>query len=134
MGLTGYRSFKDKYIDDGKENLEILDGEFSPDFFNRHTIQIWDISATDDAEVVKWTGATLTARTSHEITIVNNSGVTKHISFDANYNLMDEAFEGDAILEIGAYGSAHFYATALIEGNNLIFSMRTGSQDDRKIS
>jgi hypothetical protein len=134
MGLENkYRSYKDKYIDDGRENLEILEGAFTPDFFNRDTIQIWDVSAADAPVVNKWIGSTLTDRTSHEISIVNNSGAKKTISFDVSYHLIDEVFNESTSIEIGPNGTAYFYCTAILDNGNLVFSMRTGSQDDRKI-
>lgn len=134
MGLENkYRSYKDKYIDDGREHLETVDKELNPDFFNRNTIQIWNISSTEDPSILKWIGSTLTDRTVHEISIVNNSSEKKSVTFDVNYHLMDEVFEDDTSIEIGPNGSAHFYCTAILEGGNLVFAMRTGSQDDRKV-
>lgn len=134
MGLDNkYRSYKDKYIDDGREHLEVLNGVFNPDFFNRNTIQVWDISNAESPEVKKWVGTTLTERTSHEISIVNNSGAAKDIIFDINYHLMDEVFDDTTALTIGANGTAYFYCTAVLVDNNLVFTMRTGSQDDRKV-
>jgi hypothetical protein len=134
MGLEKkYRSYKDKYIDEGREHRETLEGDFTPDFFNRNTIQIWDVSAAENPSIKKWIGSTLTERTSHEISIVNNSGVVKEVEFNINYHLVDEVFEDNTSLQIGPNGTAYFYCTAILEDNNLVFSMRTGSQDDRKI-
>ena len=133
MGLTKYRSYKDRVIDDGLEKLEIIGEEFEPDFNNRHTIQVWDVSSADAPLIKKWKGVTLTKRTNHEITIVNNSNSEKEVRFTLNYQLTDEEFVDDSKIVIGPHGSAYFYCTAILEDNNLVFHMRTGSQDKRNL-
>lgn len=133
MGLNKYRSYKDRFIDDGEEMLVIVEKDFTPDFKNRNTIQLWDVSAVDNPTVNKWKGTTLSERTLHEITIVNNSNTEKIISFTSNYELTDEEFISDLDIRIGANGTAYFYCTAVLDNNNLVFNMRTGSQDMRKL-
>jgi hypothetical protein len=76
----------------------------------------------------------LTENSLHEITIVNNSGNDTEISFSRNYSLIDEDM-GDAAeankITIASTKTAHFYCTAILYKGNLIFNMRTGSQDSR---
>jgi len=133
MGLTKYRQFKDRVLDDGIEILEIIGEEFEPDFKNRHTIQVWDVSASSTPLIKKWKGVTLTKRTQHEITIVNNSNTAKEVRFTLNYTLTDENFIDESKILIGPHGTAYFYCTAILEDNNLVFHMRTGSQDKRNL-
>ena len=133
MGLIKYRQFKDRVIDDGIELLEIVGEILSPDFKNRHTIQVWDVSSSQAPLIKKWLGVTLTKRTQHEITIVNNSNTTKEVSFAANYKLPDEDFVDSTKILIGPHGTAYFYCTAVLHENNLVFYMRTGSQDKRNL-
>lgn len=133
MGLNKYRVYKDRVIDDGEEIFAVVETDFSPDFKNRNTIQLWDVSATAHPTINKWKGTTLTERTLHEITIVNNSNTEKLISFTSNYELADEEFINDLDIKIGANGTAYFYCTAILDNNNLVFNMRTGSQDKRKV-
>jgi len=136
MGLKGYRTYRDDYVDNGVEVLEILSSEFEPDFYNRHTIQVWDASNSNNININKWKGVTLDNRSLHEIYIVNNSNSLVSLKFSANYVLQDEdAIDtaGFYIIDIGAGGTAHFYCTAILHKNNLIFDMRTGSQDDKKL-
>jgi len=133
MGLNKYRSYKDRLIDDGEDIMVIVEKDFKPDFKNRHTIQLWDITSVEDPTVSKWIGSTLTDRTLHEITIVNNSNTEKILTFSTNYVLADEEFVNGLDLKIGPQGTAYFYCTATMNRNNLVFNMRTGSQDDRKL-
>lgn len=135
MGLNGYRNYREAYKDDGLEKLEILQAQFSPDFNNRNTIQVWDASNHNAITILKWTGSTLSDRTMHEITIVNNSNVQKEISFAQNYLLSDETtvdINDRPNVVIGPMGTAYFYCTAIMANGNLELEMRTGSQDDRK--
>lgn len=135
MGLNGYRNYREAYKDDGLEKLEILQAQFSPDFNNRNTIQVWDASNHDAITILKWIGSTLSDRTMHEITIVNNSNVQKEISFAQNYLLSDETtvdINDRPNVVIGPMGTAYFYCTAIMANGNLELEMRTGSQDDRK--
>lgn len=132
MELDGYRTFKQDFVDNGKEVLEILDGgTFNPDFANRNTMQIWDISSAADVVIGRWIGTTLTERTLHEISIVNNSAATKKVAFTSSFLLTDEEFIDDFSITIGPRGTAYFYCTGVQESGNLIFTMRTGSQDNR---
>lgn len=133
MGLEKYRAYRENHQDDGLEVLSLLGKSFSPDFFNRNTIQVWDVSSTAAISVEKWKGATLTDRTLHEVTIVNNSNSPKKITFNRTYLLPDEEDFSDQSITLGAQGSAHFYATAVLEAGNLFFIMRKGSQDNRKL-
>jgi hypothetical protein len=55
------------------------------DFYNRNTIQVWDVSSVASVEVRKWKGVTLEDRSLHEITIVNNNN-TKAIKFSSIYS------------------------------------------------
>jgi len=134
MGLNGYRTYRDTYQDDGEEILKILGETFRPDFHNRHTIQIWDVSNSSTVYIDKWIGTTLKNRSLHEITIPNNSSIHKIITFANNYVLEDEDTYTDnnkPYILIGAGETAYFYCTAILVDGNLIFEMRTGSQDDR---
>jgi hypothetical protein len=135
MALDGYRAFRDNYIDNGTEVLEILTEEFSPDFYNRDTSQVWDVSNYSEVAIKLWKGNTLTNRTLHEITIVNNSGNDTTVSFSKNYLLVDEeifALNDLNKIVIPPAKSAYFYCTALLYKGVLIFDMRTGTQDTRK--
>jgi len=136
MGLNGYRNYRESYIDNGLEKLEVLAQKFAPDFNNRNTIQVWDVSNNPKTSILKWSGATLSDRTVHEITIVNNSNSQKEVNFATNYYLSDETtvdVDDRPNVLIGAMGTAYFYCTALLLDGNLEFQMRTGSQDDRKM-
>ena len=133
MGLTKYRQYKDRVIDDGIELLEIVGETFEPNFKNRHTIQVWDVSAAAAPVIQKWLGVTLTNRTQHEITIVNNSNAIKEVGFTLNYKLTDEEPTENSTISIGPHGTAYFYCTAIMNDNNLILHMRTGSQDKRNL-
>ena len=73
MGLEKYTPYKSCNDDQGREISTTLSGAFSPDFFNTNTIQLWDVSATAEAEIIKWIGTTLADNSVHEITIVNNA-------------------------------------------------------------
>lgn len=128
-----YRAYKDRIQDDGREVFASLTKNFSPDFYNRNTIQLWDISAISEVNIEKWVGATLTDRTVHEITIVNNSNSTRNVTFVGTYLLPDNAEEQINSIAIGAQGTAYFYATAGLVNGNLFLTLRTGSQDNRKI-
>jgi hypothetical protein len=136
MGLKGYRTYRDNYIDEGSENLEIMQATFTPDFFSRNTKQVWDASNFENISMTKWKGTTLKERSLHEIYIVNNSNSKVSISITNDYFLADDlTVDGNGLpnIEIGPNGTAYYYCTAILENNNLIFEMRTGSQDDRKL-
>lgn len=133
MGLGKYRKFKDNFQDDGLEILVNLQESFVPDFFNRNTIQVWDVSSVTKAAINKWKGITLEDRSVHEITIVNNNNAVKKIDFSNSYSLPDNTNDDEQAVLIGAQGTAHFYATALLHNGNLIFVLRTGSQDKRNL-
>jgi hypothetical protein len=51
--------------------------DFVPDFYNRNTIQVWDVSSVASVEVRVMEGVTLEDRSLHEITIVNNNNTAK---------------------------------------------------------
>lgn len=133
MGLDGYRAYKESFEDRGLDTIHLLDAAFTPDFRNRSTMQIWDVSNGSIHVVNKWVGATLTVRTSHEIFIINNSESARDVEFTPSYILADEPDPIPGLVVIGAGGSAHFYCTAIFKNNQLIFIMRIGTQDDRKI-
>jgi hypothetical protein len=133
MGLNNYRSFKDNVVDDGEEVFAVVEADFSPDFKNRNTIQLWDVTAIANPIINKWKGTTLTDRTLHEVTIVNNGNTLKAVRFTSNFKFTDEEFVTDLDIKIGPNGSAHFYCTAILDNGNLVFNMRTGSQDKRKL-
>jgi len=134
--ITNYRKYSDEYIDPGKEVLEILptDRAFHPNFYSRNTIQIWDASNAEQFSMGAWLGGTLKERTSHEITIPNNSGVETKLYFVDSYLLVDEE-EGRAsdiqLTTIPANTTAHYYCTAVYEQGSLFFHLRRGSQDTR---
>lgn len=133
MGLNKYRKYKDNFQDDGLEVRVNVQESFVPDFHNRNTIQVWDVSAVAAAAINKWKGVTLEDRSVHEITIVNNNNAVKKIDFSNSYSLPDNTNEDEQSVSIGAQGAAHFYATALLRDGNLIFVLRTGSQDKRNL-
>jgi hypothetical protein len=83
-------------------------------------------------EVRKWKGVTLEDRSLHEITIVNNNNTAKAIKFSSIYSLPDSDSIDEEVL-LGPQGSAHFYCTASLVENNLVFTMRKGSQDKRNV-
>ena len=131
MGLENYRPYKDEFPDEGLEIYETLPEEFAPDFRNRHTIQMWNASALAEYTVTKWKGVTLNERTLHEITIANNSNISKNIKFSNSYEFPDDTSVDGHTVTIGPNGAAYFYATAIYRENNLVLVLRTGSQDKR---
>lgn len=131
MGLGKYRAYKDNFHDDGLEVRSTVQADFTPDFFNRNTIQLWDVSSVLNPEIRKWKGATLDDRSLHELTIVNNSNTTKRLNFANSYSFPDSFTENEKEVIIGPQGSAHFYCTASLVDGNLIFTLRKGSQDKR---
>jgi len=136
MGLHGYRAFRDTYHDNGVEISDILQTDYEPDFRNRHTIQLWDAGVYNNINIKKWKGTTLANRSLHEIYIVNNSNASTLITFSTDYRLEDEEsfdISGFQTITIGANGTAYFYCTAVLDNNNLVFEMRTGSQDNKNI-
>ena len=136
MGLKGYRAYRDVYYDNGIELSDVLQAEYSPDFHNRHTIQLWDVGAQHNVNINKWVGTTSQNRSLHEIYIVNNSNTPANVSFSSDYVLEDEEVYnsvGRNSIVIGANGTAYFYCTGILDNNNLKFDMRTGSQDDKKV-
>lgn len=136
MGLKGYRTYRDNYLDEGSDNLEILTNNFSPDFFSRHTKQVWDVSNVEHVNIEKWKGVTLKNRSLHEIYIVNNSNKEVTLSFTYDYYLADDIdvdVNNKPSIKIGPNGTAYYYCTAILDRNNLILDMRVGTQDDRKI-
>ena len=135
MALNGYRAFRDTYIDNGVEALEVLHDEHAPDFYNRDSAQVWDVSNSPETDIKLWKGNTLTVRTLHELTIVNNSGEDRTVKFSRNYLLVDEEnanVEDINKIVIPPNKSAYFYGTAILYKGVLIFEFRTGSQDSRK--
>jgi hypothetical protein len=132
MGLEKYTPYKSCSEDTGREFSATITGAFSPDFFNTNTIQLWDVSATANAEIIKWVGTTLADNSVHEITIVNNSNLARPVIFDGIYYLPDEPvdFGNEILLEPGDV--AHYYAAATKKNGNLRLTLRTGSQTKRK--
>lgn len=136
MALKGYRAYRDIYYDNGMEISDILQREYSPDFHNRHTMQLWDTGGDRLININKWIGTTLEDRSLHEIYIVNNGNINVVISFSADYILEDEDTFNEAnrsSITIGPNGTAFFYCTGILDNNNLFLKLRTGSQDDKKI-
>lgn len=133
MGLGKYRKYEDNFQDDGLEILTTVQQSYTPDFFNRNTIQVWDISSIAESTVNKWKGITLEDRSVHEITIVNNNNASKKVTFSNSYSLPDNSGDDEQAVFIGPQGSAHFYATAILKNGNLIFVLRKGSQDKRNV-
>ena len=136
LNTAGYRAFRDQYIDTGVEVLEILQESFSPDFQNRNTSQVWDVSNYEAYSIAKWVGNTLADRSLHEITMVNNSNKDVTIEVASSYTIPDEptsTTEGYPTIFIPAGKTAYFYCTAILFNNNLIFEMRKGSQDNRDL-
>jgi hypothetical protein len=86
MGLGKYRPYKDEFHDEGYEKRVTVPADFVPDFYNRNTIQVWDVSSVASVEVRKWKGVTLEDRSLHEITIVNNNNTAKAIKFSSIYS------------------------------------------------
>lgn len=151
MGLDGYRSYKQHYIDNGEE-LEspekVLQGTvFQPNFRNHNTIQIWElvpkaIGSGGAYLIGPWQGDTLADRSLHEITVVNTTSEIIEVRFVRVYMLVDERIKFDpgtsASMDyepifIGPKGKAHYYTTGINIDNNITMQMRTGTQDDRNI-
>jgi hypothetical protein len=53
MGLGKYRPYKDEFDGAMKKSNS---ADFVPDFYNRNTIQVWDVSSVASVEVRKWKG------------------------------------------------------------------------------
>lgn len=130
---TKYKSYKREFNDLGLEKLVTLPGgTYLPDFENRNTIQLWDITNSDNHTIMSWVGTTLIDRSLHEIKIVNGSASSKDMNFSVAYDMIDEVFAGERVITIGPGGTAHFYCTGIHKDGTLVLSMRTGSQDKRK--
>jgi Zn ribbon nucleic-acid-binding protein len=52
MGLGKYRPYKDEFHDEGYEKRVTVPADFVPDFYNRNTIQVWDVSSVASVECV----------------------------------------------------------------------------------
>lgn len=152
MGLDGYRTYRQRYEDDG----EILDtinvrGTFHPDFKNHNTIQYWMLTPTAritelniDAQyvfnIVAPLGSTLLDRSLHEITIKNPTSKIMEVRFARTYLLIDETADFDPNASVNAEyesiflgigGEAYFYCTAVSDENGLVLKMRTGTHDNK---
>lgn len=132
MGLEKYTPYKSCNDDQGREISTTLSGAFSPDFFNTNTIQLWDVSATAEAEIIKWIGTTLADNSVHEITIVNNSNLPRQVRFDSVYYLPDEPVDFNNVIMLNSNEVAHYYCAATKKEGNLRLTLRTGSQTKRK--
>lgn len=129
-----YKDYYRTYQDDGYEVvISLPSGNYTPDFWGRNTIQTWDISAATTVDILRWAGSTLAESSLHTLTIVNNGIAEKTVKFPGEYLFPDESFSGDQEVKIGPGGSAFFYCTALYQGGALLFVLRKGSQDDRKV-
>jgi hypothetical protein len=129
-----YKDYYRTYQDDGYEVVTTIpSGYYTPDFWSRNTIQTWDVSNASAVSVLRWNGATLVESSLHTLTIVNNGTSEKQVTFSGEYVFPDENFKGDQSIKIGPGGSAFFYCTALYQDGTLLFALRKGSQDDRKI-
>jgi hypothetical protein len=53
MGLGKYRPYKDEFHDEGYEKSNST-CRFCTSFYNRNTIQVWDVSSVASVEVRKW--------------------------------------------------------------------------------
>jgi hypothetical protein len=132
MGLGKYRPYKmNSTMRAMKKSNSTC--RFCTGFYNRNTIQVWDVSSVASVEVRKWKGVTLEDRSLHEITIVNNNNTAKAIKFSSIYSLPDSDSIDEQEVLLGPQGSAHFYCTASLVENNLVFTMRKGSQDKRNV-
>jgi len=152
MGLnSGYRTYRNDYVDNGEAVTAVLTQEFLPDFKSRHTMQVWNVSAGSASNnnhnvTERWQGETLVDRSLHEIFIANNSSTVRTVFFHPLYKFIDEQQPLPLLespiappaeltdyfqVQIPANSSAHYYASAINEGNNLILVMRGGSQDTR---
>ena len=146
---SGYRTYRNDYVDNGEEFTTTVTNEFLPDFKSRHTIQVWNASADNNVRystVERWVGETLIERSLHDITVVNNGAVPKTLFFHPLYKFIDEQQPLPLLdnpmtppvelleyfqVQIPAHTTAHFYASAIFEDQNLILVMRGGSQDTR---
>lgn len=143
MGLGGYRSYRQEYVDTGEEwSTTITQEIFRPEFKNSNTIQVWNISANLPRVVInEWQNNSLIDRSLHTIEIVNNAGGQDvEVAFNTLYLLEDESAPFDPgtaldknyesiILKSG--DRAYFYATGLNVDNKIVLSMRKGSKDNR---
>lgn len=144
MGLKGYRSYTQHYIDNGEEFREDpIPADFKPTFKNSNTIQVWPIkNGTLTINVERWANGSLEDRSLHEITVDNSSNVNDvDISFDTSYVLEDEAVTFDPAnlatpssenITIGSGGVAYFICTGINSRGSLRLAMRKGSQDNRQ--
>ena len=136
MALDGYRAYRDTYVDNGiTPPVEILGEKFSPDFYNRDSCQVWDVSNYEEVSVGLWKGNTLNQNSLHVVTIVNNSNHDTEVNFSKNYLLVDEEIAEAADLNrivIPPTKTAYFYCTGILYKGVMVFKMRTGSQDSRK--
>jgi len=144
MGLDGYRTYRQDYIDSGEQipAITISSENFEPDFRNSNTLQVWNISANiNEVHINKWIGETLADRSFHTIQIFNNAGIYDiEVFFDNSYLLEDDTKDFSPYTPVDPVKDsitmkpgdiAFFYATALNIGNNLILSLRKGSIDNR---
>jgi len=144
MGLGGYRTYREKYIDTGMEvpEITISQKDFVPNFKNQNTLQVWNISGNLNAvNVSQWVKDTLADRSVHTIQIINNvGGKDVPLRFDNMYYLEDDIpdFTPDKLPElettilIRSGETAFFYATAYNKNNNIILALRKGTQDTRE--
>lgn len=155
MGLGGYRSFKQVYIDEGElvGDENVVKGEVSPDFRGRNSIQTWNMvktganSETSDGKAIFNVRPpkvnSLLDRSAHEITVFNTSKSENiEVRFGRSYVLVDEdilfdpattkMMEYEAVI-IGPLGRAYFYAAAIVKDGAMKLHLRTGSQDDRNL-
>ncbi|MCK5788534.1 MAG: hypothetical protein KAH32_06025 [Chlamydiia bacterium] len=133
MALGIYLDNLSDLEDTGEPVKETIAVELSPDFKNRHTIQLWK-TMTPEITINRWVGETLAENSAHEIVIVNNSLPDVLIKFDLIYNLYDDDFTHTKHNEIiiALNETAHYYATAIYgENGNRVMVMRVGTQDTR---
>lgn len=155
MGLNGYRSFKQTYIDSGEEvggDSNVVGKEHAPDFRSRNTVQFWNLVPTAENdktdtgviifEIKDPKSASLVDRTVHEISVRNSTVNPIEVRFAKIYVLVDEdeIFDPAVAKElnyesiaIGPNGTAYFYATAIAQEGMLKLHLRTGSQDARNL-
>ena len=152
MGLDGYRTYRQKYEDNGEiVDDVIIRGTIQPDFKNHNTIQYWMLVPTAGTtptngvgeyifNISSPLGSTLLSRTLHEITVKNPTTETVEVRFVRSYILVDEtpafnpAISASSDYEpvfIHAKGEAYFYCTAIDTDQGLTLEMRTGSQDNK---
>lgn len=148
MGLKGYRTYKEHYVDQGEdisgEEGTITAATYTPRFKNVNTKQFWEVTSTSPKVIInRWLGDELSDRSLHEIVILNSNVDAVRLEFSKGYTLVDETpdFVPDTssgaldYIDIPAGKRVHFYGSAvnITTGGttgSFVLELRTGSQSE----